>query len=118
MLRDTCKPPSILHFSRYFQKTEQYWFDISRKAEFENQKYRTTKVIWVVDMLCSNNKDFKDNKKGKGLFSNNLSLRVEVDGLKSNFIDYDLLLIQNLYSSWGKGQKEKQNENKVKTKRE
>lgn len=52
------------------------------KLTFENQKYRTTKVNWVVSMLCSNIKDFKDNKKGKGLFSNNLSLRVVPPVLK------------------------------------
>jgi len=31
---------------------------------------------------------------------------------------FALALIQNLYSSWGKGQDEKQNENEEKTKRE
>lgn len=52
------------------------------KLIFENQKYRTTKINWVVSMLCCNIKESKDSKNGKGLFFNNLSHEVVLEGVE------------------------------------
>ena len=52
------------------------------KLVFKNSPYRTTQPNEILTLLCNNNKDFKENKKGQEVNNNNLSFMVASPGIE------------------------------------
>ena len=47
---------------------------------FENENYRTLKLNKVIELICTDSKGLRKNKKGKMLENRTLSLGVESEG--------------------------------------
>ena len=56
----------------------------SEKMIFENENYRTLKLNKVIELICTDSKGLRKNKKGKMLENRTLSLGVESDSIFSN----------------------------------
>jgi site-specific DNA recombinase len=52
------------------------------KLVFENSTYRTTQPNEILTLLCTSNKDLKENKKGQEVNNNNLSFMVVRRGIE------------------------------------
>ena len=54
----------------------------SEKMIFENENYRTLKLNKVIELICTDSKGLRKNKKGKMIENRTLSLGVESEGIE------------------------------------